>query len=73
MERYQLTLDHLFIEEVDEKEVEKSIEDPYVVTVDIETLETSMSFSKSDLLLAMCSELISFMNDEELYSGGNLH
>lgn len=73
MERYQLTLDHLFIEEIDDKETEKDIEEPYVVTVDIETLETSMSFSKSQLLLAMCSELISFMNEEELYSGGNLH
>ena len=73
MERYQLTLDHLFIEEIDDKEIEKDIEEPYVVTVDIETLETSMSFSKSQLLLAMCSELISFMNEEELYSGRNLH
>ena len=73
MERYQLTLQHLFIEEVDDKDIEKDIEEPHVVTVDIKTLETSMSFSKSDLLLAMCSELISFMNEEELYSGGNLH
>lgn len=73
MERYQLTLDHLFIEEIDDEEIEKSIDDPYIVTVDIETLENSMSFSKTDLLLAMCSELISFMNEEELYSGGNLH
>ena len=73
MERYQLTLSHLFIEEVDDKEIEKDIEEPYVVTVDIETLETGISFSKTNLLLSMCSELISFMDEEELYSGGNLH
>mgnify|MGYP003621697587 CR=1 FL=1 len=73
MERYQLTLSHLFIEEVDDKEIEKDIEEPYVVTVDIETLETGISFSKTNLLLSMCSELIAFMNEEELYSGGNLH
>lgn len=70
MEQYELILKH---QSVDENDNVEDIEEPYVVTVNIETLETSMSFSKSDLLLAMCSELISFMNDEELYSGGNLH
>ena len=69
MERYELVLSHYY---VDEDEINKEeIEEPYIASVDIKTLEDDMQFSKTNVLLSLCNELIKFINKEELENDTN--
>lgn len=68
MERYELILSHYYVQD----EIEEEIEEPYIISIDIKTLKENMQFSKTDVLLTMCNELISYINKEEL-NGKNLH
>jgi hypothetical protein len=68
MERYELILSHYYVED----ELEEEIEAPYVVSVDIKTLEENIQYSKVNILLTMCNELISYINKEEI-NGKILH
>lgn len=69
MERYELVLSHYYVDENGIKQEE--IEEPYIASVDIKTLEDDMKFSKTNVLLSLCNELIKFINKEELEDDSN--
>lgn len=69
MERYELVLSHYYVNENGIKQEE--IEEPYIASVDIKTLEDDMKFSKTNVLLSLCNELIKFINKEELEDDSN--
>ena len=62
MEKYTLILKHTWVD--NEECAEENIEEPYIATFAVSTLEDDMKCTKQDIVVSLCDRLIEFMKEE---------
>ena len=63
MEKYTLILKHTWVDV--EEGIEENIEEPYMATFAVSTLEDDIMYSKKDIVVNLCDRMVEFINSED--------
>ena len=64
MEKYTLILKHTWVDV--EECTEENIEEPYIATYAVSTLEDDIMHSKKDIVVNLCDRMVEFINSEDM-------